>query len=59
MQMLSPQRYSWIQRWGIYPLGYVPRGQKTEAQKCTSSVVTQDFNPKKQRPRDTEVRSPR
>lgn len=34
------------------------KDQKTEAQKCISSMVTQDFNPKKQRPGDTEVRSP-
>lgn len=53
MQVVSLQRYSWIQGWGI-----CPKGQKTGAQKCTSSMVTQDFNPKKQRPGDTEVRRP-
>lgn len=33
-------------------------GQKTEAQKCTSSRVTRDFHAKKQRPGDADVRRP-
>lgn len=43
---------------GNIPFELCSQGQKTEAQKFTSSTVTQDSNPNNQRPDDTEVRNP-